>query len=121
MRDVHVVGLVAVVLLAVHEEGDHPVGVDDRDAAILDEGGRDARLGGHIIGERRIAVDRDREGVKSASVDVGDERLGPAELGITRRQLLPDVKQAQVSCVAIVGRDGVIVAIRVVHGPSNRW
>ena len=39
MRDVHVVGLVAVVLLAVDEEGGHPVGVDDRDAAILDEGG----------------------------------------------------------------------------------
>ena len=50
--------------------------------------------------------------MKSATVDVGDERLGPAELRVPRRQLLPDVKQAQVGCVAVVGRDGVIVAIR---------
>ena len=35
---------------------------------------------------------------------------GPAELGIPRRQLLPDTEHAQVACVAVVGRDGVVVA-----------
>jgi hypothetical protein len=51
-------------------------------------------------------------GVKTASFNVGDERLWPAKLRVARRQLLPDVEQAQVGGVAVVAHDGVVVAPR---------
>ena len=62
--------------------------------------------------ELRIALDRRGPGVKTASFNVGDERLWPAKLRVARRQLLPDVEQAQVACVAVVAHDGVVVAPR---------
>ena len=76
--------------------------------------GCDAGLGRHKVGQRRIAGDRDR-GCETRS---GRCWRGTARAGRTwdpRRQLLPDVKHAQVSCVAVVRRDGVILAPRAVR------